>query len=149
MGSPNTCSLYSQIGTAKRTTLVPSSSGSGRESKWKSITVILLSSIGFFPVYGHSKRLCITETEVKWCAVDDVRHSVLTNFHILRPWLRRSGGGSKRFESFKSGGNGIGGGSVNDVINDGVAMSMTDFVLEFMHRSTTLVELLCVGIVPT
>ncbi|KAK7373098.1 hypothetical protein VNO80_06495 [Phaseolus coccineus] len=63
--------------------------------------------------------------------------------------LRRSGGGSERFESFGSGGNGSGRGSVNDVISDGVAASMVDFVFDFMDRSTTPVELLCIGIVPT
>jgi len=63
--------------------------------------------------------------------------------------LRRSGGGSERFESFGSGGNGGGGGSVNDVIGDGVAASTADFVFNFMDRSAALVELLCVGVVPT
>jgi len=76
-------------------------------------------------------------------------------FRVLRFFsrdgrLRRSGGGSERFESFGSGRNGGGGGgSVNDVIGDGVAASTADFLFDFMDGSAALVELLCVGVVPT
>ncbi|KAK7373089.1 hypothetical protein VNO80_06486 [Phaseolus coccineus] len=95
---------------------------------------------------GEGLNVTILEMVVGRCAIDDVRHFVLTNFHILRPQskhkLSRSEGGSERFESFGSGGNGGGGGSVNDVIGDGLAASAADFVFNFMDCSVALDNLL-------